>query len=226
MEPVRPHSPGMTEEDLRIAIVAACRHMNASGLNQGTSGNISVRCDNAMLITPSAVPYDQLTPDQIVKMPLTDSDAWEGPRKPSSEWRFHFDILNARPEIGAVVHTHATYCTALSMLRCDIPAAHYMVAAFGGNSVRCAPFAIFGTQALSDLAVAALRDRTACLLGNHGAIALGTDLNQAMWRAEELETLARQYSIARQLGEPVILSDEDIDMTLTRFRGYGLSDAD
>ena len=214
----------MDEHTLRQSIIDSCLEMNAIGLNQGTSGNISVRFGDRMLITPSAVPYTQMTPDLIAALPLDDGEAWEGPRKPSSEWRFHLDILNARPEIGAVVHAHPTYCTALAMLREDIPAAHYMIAAFGGTTVRCSPFAIFGTAELSRHAVAALEDRTACLLANHGAIAIGATLEAAMWRMVELETLARQYAIARQIGEPVILSDDDIASTLAAFSGYGVSE--
>ena len=214
----------MDEHTLRQSIIDSCLEMNAIGLNQGTSGNISVRFGDRMLITPSAVPYTQMTPDLIAALPLDDGEAWEGPRKPSSEWRFHLDILNARPEIGAVVHAHPTYCAALAMLREDIPAAHYMIAAFGGTSVRCSPFAIFGTAELSRHAVAALEDRTACLLANHGAIAIGATLEAAMWRMVELETLARQYAIARQIGEPVILSDDDIAKTLAAFSGYGVSE--
>ena len=214
----------MDEHTLRQSIIDSCLEMNATGLNQGTSGNISVRFGDRMLITPSAVPYTQMTPDLIAALPLDHGEAWEGPRKPSSEWRFHLDILNARPEIGAVVHAHPTYCTALALLREDIPAAHYMIAAFGGTTVRCSPFAIFGTAELSRHAVAALEDRTACLLANHGAIAIGATLEAAMWRMVELETLARQYAIARQIGEPVILSDDDIATTLAAFSGYGVSE--
>ena len=214
----------MDEHTLRQSIIDSCLEMNATGLNQGTSGNISVRFGDRMLITPSAVPYTQMTPDLIAALPLDHGEAWEGPRKPSSEWRFHLDILNARPEIGAVVHAHPTYCTALAMLREDIPAAHYMIAAFGGTTVRCSPFAIFGTAELSRHAVAALEDRTACLLANHGAIAIGATLEAAMWRMVELETLARQYAIARQIGEPVILSGDDIATTLAAFSGYGVSE--
>lgn len=198
--------------------------MNASGLNQGTSGNISVRAGDAMLITPSAVPYEAMTPEMIARMPLDGDGTWEGPAKPSSEWRFHLDILNARPDIGAVVHAHPIHCTALAMLGREIPAAHYMVAAFGGATVRCAPFAIFGTEELSRHAVTALEGRTACLMANHGAIALGSDLAQAMWRAEELETLAHQYVTALQIGVPVILSEADIAATLEKFGGYGRND--
>ena len=200
-----------TEGALREAIVGKARWMNASGLNQGTSGNISVRCDERMLITPSAVPYDAMTPAMIAAMPLGDAGGgWEGPARPSSEWRFHRDILAGRPEIGAVVHTHAPHATALAMARRPIPACHYMVAVFGGGDVRVADYATFGTAELSRHALAALEGRTACLLANHGMIAAGTDLDQAMWRAVELEALARQYCLSLNLGGPVLLSEDQI----------------
>ena len=196
--------------------------MNASGLNQGTSGNISVRAGDAMLITPSAVPYDDMTPDMIAAMPLkAKGGKWEGPRKPSSEWRFHRDILRARPEINAVVHAHPTYCTALAMCRKLIPPAHYMIAAFGGSDVRCSGYATFGTAALSKEALGALQDRTACLLANHGMIALGETLERAMWRAVELETLARQYWSTLQMGGPVLLTEAEIADAAKGFAGYG-----
>ena len=208
---------------LRQAIIDQCRWMNASGLNQGTSGNISVRHRDDMLITPSSVPYDDLTPEMICAVPLDDPERWKGPKKPSSEWRFHRDILAARPEFQAIVHTHAVHCTALAICRRDIPAAHYMIAAFGGPVVRCSDFAIFGTQALSDTALRALRGRNACLLANHGAIACGPTLERAIWLASELETLARQYILALQIGAPFILDDAAIAETAAQFgyTGYG-----
>ncbi|MEM7190482.1 MAG: class II aldolase/adducin family protein [Pseudomonadota bacterium] len=205
---------------LRKEIIARCRHMNASGLNQGTSGNISARAGQHMLITPSAVPYDDLTPKLIARMPLDGSDAHDGPLKPSSEWRFHRDILMARPEVGAIVHTHSLHATALSMARKPVPPAHYMVALFGGPDVRCSDYAQFGTQALSDAALTALADRRACLLANHGMITLGRDLTQAMHLAEELETLARQYLLSCAAGGPVLLSDDEIGEALAAFDSY------
>lgn len=208
---------------LRQAIIAQCLWMNSSGLNQGTSGNISVRCGERMLITPSGTPYEALTPERIAAMPLDgDGSTWEGPLKPSSEWRFHLDILKARSDVGAIVHTHSPFATALSMLRKDIPACHYMIAAFGGSTVRCADYATFGTDELSRHALSALADRSACLLANHGMIATGETLDKAMWRAVELEALCRQYQHASQMGEPVILSDDEIAEVLRRFADYGL----
>lgn len=214
--------PGMKEKDLRQQIVVECRRMNALGINQGTSGNISARIGDAMLITPSAIPYDELRPDMIALMPLHgEYGAWRGKVKPSSEWRFHLDIMRARPDVGAIVHTHAMYSTILSMLRKPIPAAHYMIAAFGGPTIRCTDYAPFGTKELSDLAVEGLKDRHGVLLGNHGMIACGTDLGQAMWRAAELETLARMYHSALAVGKPVILPDDEIMRIVERFKGYG-----
>ncbi|MHA6262300.1 class II aldolase/adducin family protein [Arenibacterium sp. CAU 1754] len=212
------------EKDLRQALIDQCLFMNSSGLNQGTSGNISARYGDRMLITPSATPYDKLTPDMIASMPFgAEYGTWDGPLKPSTEWRFHFDILKNRTDMGAVVHAHPTYCTALAIAHKEIPAAHYMIAAFGGTNVRCAPFARYGTPELSVLAIEALEDRTACLLANHGSIAMGEDLDKAMWRAIELETIARQYYLSLAIG-PVILTDAQIEETMKGFSSYGVQD--
>lgn len=214
-----------TELALRRKIVDLCREMNRSGLNQGTSGNVSARLGDRMLLTPSATPYDAMTPEMIVSMPVAgDGTVWTGPIKPSTEWRFHRDILAARPDANAIVHAHPTFATTLAIARRPIPACHYMVAIFGGNDVRCGGYARYGTPDLSREALAALEDRTACLLANHGIIALGADLDKAMWRAVELETLARQYYHSLLLaGGPVLLSDAEIDEVLEGFSGYGLA---
>lgn len=211
----------MDEAALRAGIVAACRKLADAGLCPGTSGNVSARLgQRAVLITPSGTPYDRLEPAMLAVMEL-DGEGWTGPLRPSSEWRFHRDILAARPEVGAVVHGHPPYGTALAMARKGIPAAHYMVAAFGGADVRCGGYARFGTQALSGAALAALEGRTACLLANHGTIALGETLERAVWRAEELETLARQYWLSLQIGGPVVLDGAEIAGVIEAFRGYG-----
>ena len=214
----------MDEATLRQTIVALCLEMNRSGLNQGTSGNISARCGARMLLTPSATPYDRMTPEMIAALPLDgDGTVWEGPLKPSTEWRFHRDILRSRPDAHAVVHAHPTFATTLAIARRAIPACHYMVAAFGGHDVRCSGYALYGTEALSREALAALDGRTACLLANHGIIAIGDSLEKAMWRAVELEALAKQYYYSLQLeGGPVILSRAEIDEVLEGFASYGL----
>ena len=213
------------ERQLRQAIVDQCRWMNACGLNQGTSGNISVRYRDEMLITPSGVPYDTMTPESIAAMPVGRSDgSFRGRMKPSSEWRIHLDILRARPDVNAVVHTHSTYATALAMARRGIPACHYMVAAFGGGDIRCSAYARFGTQELSDAALAALEGRTGCLLANHGMITIGPTLDKAMWLAVELETLAKQYVLTLQVGGPVLLTDDELQDALAGFAGYGQSE--
>ena len=211
-----------SEKALRGEMVARCREMNASGINQGTSGNISVRFGDRMLITPSAVPCDRLGPEMIATMALDGDGVWEGPLRPSTEWRFHLDLLRGRPDAQAVVHAHPPYCTTLAIARKAIPACHYMIAAFGGNDVRCAGYATFGTRTLSDLAIEAMKDRTACLLANHGMIAIGDTLAKAMWRAIELETIARQYYLSLQIGGPVLLSDAAIERTHEGFASYGL----
>lgn len=217
------------ERAARQAVIDACLQMNASGLNQGTSGNISVRDGARMLITPSATAYDAMTPEMIAAMPIVDADhpdygAWEGPLKPSTEWRFHLDILNARPDAGAIVHAHPVYCTTLAIARKPIPAVHYMIAAFGGADIRCSDYAAFGTGALSRTALEALEGRAACLLANHGSIAVGPGLAKAMWLAEELETLAQQYVNVLQIGGGAVLSDAEIAVALDAFAGYGLKD--
>ena len=213
------------ELELRRAIIAKCRWMNAEGLNQGTSGNISVRYKDRMLITPTSTPYDIMEPEMIASMPLeADRGVWDGPLKPSVEWPFHLDILKARADVGAIVHTHATYCTVLAIAQKTIPPVHYMIAAFGGNEIRCAPYARYGTKELSENALAALKDRNGCLLANHGMIALGANLDKAMWLAVELETIAKQYYLSLALGNPVVLSDEQIAETAGGFATYGLQD--
>ncbi|HWA79201.1 MAG TPA: class II aldolase/adducin family protein [Acetobacteraceae bacterium] len=215
----------MTEAEIRRAIVDACRHMNAIGINQGTSGNISVRNGKTMLITPSAVPYDEMRPEDIAVMPLEGTyGEWTGRLQPSTEWRFHLDILRARPEAGAIVHAHATYCTVLAIARKAIPACHYMMAAFGGTDVRVADYATFGTSELSRNALAALEGRSACLLANHGMIVFGSNLARAMWAAVELETIAKQYYLSLAIGGPHILSDAEIAETARKFGSYGAQD--
>jgi L-fuculose-phosphate aldolase len=212
------------DTDERIArdnVVAAARDLDVQGLNRGTSGNVSVRFRDGLLITPSGLPTARMRPDDVVPMGLDGTHPPD--QKPSSEWRFHRDILAHRPEIGAVVHAHPVYCTAFAMCGRAIPAVHYMIAAFGGPSVRCAPYAAYGTAELSELALAALADRNVCLLANHGMIAAGASLEKALWLAVELETLCHQYAVALQVGAPTILSDHEIHATVERFQGYGLN---
>ncbi|MGX6999750.1 class II aldolase/adducin family protein [Caballeronia sp. KNU42] len=198
--------------------------MERLGINQGTSGNISARWRDGLLITPSGVPYAQLRTPDIVWLPLDVSDdaAVFEQSRPSTEWRFHRDIMRSRPEINAVVHTHSNAATAMAIHGREIPAHHYMVAVAGGNSIRCAPYATFGSQALSEHAITALKDRTACLLAHHGVIAIGHDLARALWLANEVEVLAQQYLFACQLGTPPVLSDEAISEVIEKFKGYGL----
>lgn len=215
----------MEEQEKRLALIEACRRMNALGINQGTSGNISLRHGEQMLISPSATPYDQMEPEMVASMPITrDYGTWHGVRKPSTEWRFHLDIMRARPEVNAIVHSHPIFATVLAIARKPIAACHYMIAAFGGTDVRCAPYATFGTKELSAHAVEALKGRMGCLLANHGMIALGESLEKAMWRAVELETIARHYYHALILGDPHILSVQEINETLVKFADYGVQD--
>jgi L-fuculose-phosphate aldolase len=212
----------MDETITRREIVAAAQAMNALGINQGTSGNISVRAGASMLITPSATPYDAMRADDIAAMPLDGNGIWTGPLKPSTEWRMHLDILRGRSAANAIVHTHAPYCTTLSILRRGIPAIHYMMAAFGGTDIRCAPYANFGTAELARLALIALEGRQGCLLANHGMVVVGPTLAKAMWLAVELETLARLYCLSLQTGTPHLLSDAELAEAAASFSTYGL----
>lgn len=209
----------MKDRDKRQSIIDACRRMNTLGINQGTSGNISIRHGDGLLITPTSTPYETMRPEQIVHMGPDGSH--DPSQRPSSEWRFHRDILKARPDVEAVVHAHPIYCTALAIMGMEIPPVHYMVACAGGDTIRCAPYATFGTQELSDHAVRALEERLACLLAHHGMIAVGPSLAKAMWLAIEVETLARQYHAALQIGKPPILSKEEIEKVRVLMAGYG-----
>ena len=211
----------MTEEEIRAAMVATCRRMEAMGLNQGTAGNVSVRHGEGFLVTPSSLPYDRMEPGDIVEM------GWDGTyvgRRPSSEWRFHRDILRARGDVEVVLHCHSVYATTVACHHRAIPAFHYMVGVAGGATIRCARYATFGTQELSDAALEALEGRLACLLGQHGQIALGRTVDQALWMAGEVETLARLYVQALAIGEPPVLPDEEMERVIAQMRrmSYGL----
>ncbi len=217
----------MDEQAARQALIDACCAMNALGINQGTSGNISVRHGAAMLISPSAIPYHEIRPEQVAKLPIEgEYGRYDGPRKPSTEWRFHLDIMRSRPQVAAVVHSHPTFATTLAIARRPIPACHYMIAAFGGTDIRCADYATFGTKELSNHALAALEGRDACLLANHGMIVCGPTLAKAMWLAVELETIAKQYYHSLLIGGPHVLSDAEIADTARKFATYGLQDQD
>src|SRR5262252_4007036 len=213
-----------SEPDLRAQVISACRELTRRGLTHGTSGNVSVRCgEQRFFVSPSGMDYEAL---QTQDVPLMDLDGrWFGRRRPSSEWRFHRDIFQAREEVGAIVHTHSPQATALACTGRGIPAFHYMVAVAGGCDIRCAPYHTFGTQELSDAALAALRDRKACLLANHGVIATGADLASAMRLAGEVENLALQYSVALTLGEIRILDDAEMSRVIEKFRTYGQPNA-
>jgi len=214
--------PTTKDREKRQSIIDACLRMNVLGINQGTSGNISLRHGDGMLITPTSTPYEAMKPEQIVYMHLDGNH--DPARRPSSEWRFHRDILKARPEVQAIVHAHPPYCTMLAIMGMEIPPVHYMVAVAGGDTIRCAPYATFGTQELSEHAVRALEGRMACLLEHHGMIAVGPSLPKAMWLAVEVETLARQYHGCLQIGTPPLLPKEEIEKVRVRMAGYGHAD--
>tara|TARA_R110002020_G_scaffold456465_1_gene672900 strand:- start:8746 stop:9420 length:675 start_codon:yes stop_codon:yes gene_type:complete len=207
------------EYRLRKELVEACQNMSRLGINKGTAGNVSARHGNGILISPTGVPYDKLTPEHVVAM---NWDAtFEGDVLPSSEWRFHRDILQARPDLNAIVHTHSTNATTISILQKDIPPIHYAIAATGGASIRCAPYEIFGSQALADCALVALKDRRACLLAHHGVIAGHVSIGKALALAVTVEELATQYLACLPMGEPPVLTDEQIAEVLEKFKTYG-----
>ncbi len=208
----------------RKEVIATALEMNVSGINHGTSGNVSARVVGGFLITPSGIKYQDLKPADVVFMDLDGKI--ESKRKPSSEWRFHLDIYAKRKDIDAIVHTHSTHATALACLGKGIPAFHYMVAAAGGRDIRCSPYATFGTQKLSGYAVKALKDRKACLLGHHGVIATGDNLDKALGLAVEVETLAHQYLEALKVGKPKTLPKAEMDRVLKKFKSYGASAQD
>ena len=203
---------------LRQAIIATALQMNVLGINRGKSGNVSARIDGGFLVTPSALPYDETGPEDIV--PVHEDGSATGTRSPSSEWRFHRAIYAARPEVQAIVHAHSPFATTLACLDRGIPAFHYMVAVAGGNDIRCASYATFGTQELADEVLRALDGRNACLLSHHGMIATGASLKVTLALAVEVETLAEMYWRALQLGEPRNLSDEEMLRVLVKFSSY------
>ena len=213
----------MEDQELRQAMINVSNAMIDRGINQGTAGNISVRVKDGFLITPSGVPYDEMMPQDIVLMHLDASH--DGARKPSTEWRFHRDIMAKKPEVGAVIHLHSRFCTSLSMLRREIPAVHYMIAAAGGPTIPCVPYVTWGTQELADYILDALKNRLACLLANHGMVCVGPDLKKAAWLAVEVEALAAQYWQACQIGEPHVLPDDEIARVIEKFKSYGQGDS-
>ena len=209
-----------TETEARLSLVAAARDSVRLGLNSGTVGNFSLHHGAGMLITPTGILPDRMQPEQIVAMDL--DGGWKGDWRPSSEWAIHARLYAARPDAGAVVHAHPDNCVALSCLREAIPPFHYMVAGFGGTTVPCAPYACFGSMDLA-LAVAETVEQTfnACLMANHGMVALGSDLDAALSRASKLEFLAKQYLLARAAGEPVLLSPAEMAEVALRYQSYG-----
>ena len=207
------------ERGIRMQIMMAARRLAAGGMNTGTAGNLSARQPNGYLITPSAVPYETMGPEDLVFM----GDDWThsgGQRPASSEWRLHRDFYRQRPEVHAVVHTHSPFATTLATLRRRIPAFHYEVAMAGGHDIRCADYQTFGTSQLSEATMAAMEGRTACLLANHGLVAVGGSLEEAVSLAEKVEALARMYWQALQLGEPVLLDEVEMARVVDKFAAY------
>ena len=213
------------EIELREEIIRTGIRMNELGINQGTSGNISVRWQEGILLTPTGIPYEELNPEDICYQ------NWEGEvegrLERSSEWRFHLAIQKNRKDVNAVVHNHSNHATALAIQEMEIPAIHYMVAAGGGPNIRCTPYATFGTEELSQYALKALENRKCCLLAHHGVIATGSSISKALWLAGEVETLAKQYLLILSTGkEAKLLSGDEIERVRIKMSDYGLKTRD
>ena len=207
------------EENIRKSIIDASLLLEKKKLNQGKSGNISIRWKNGMLITPSGIPYEGMKVKDIV---FVDNEGKsEGIWKPSIEWKFHLDILKTRKDFNVVIHNHPAYGSGMSMLRKDIKAYHYMIAFMGGDTVRCSTFAPPGTQELSKAVLKALKDRKACLLANHGAITCGTDIEEALLLTEELEALCKQITIANINGKPKLVENKYMKVIIEAIKSYG-----
>ena len=204
---------------LQQSVLDTACSMNEAGINRGSAGNVSTRSAEGFIITPTGMPYERCSYDDMVSVAMDGTPS--GKRIPSSEWRFHRDIYLADPKAGAVVHTHSSFATSLASMGVEIPPFHYMIARFGGDSVRCAGYATFGTQELSDAVVAALRDRRACLMAHHGMVVLGRNLEHALALAIELEALCEQYWRVLQIGQPKLLSAEQMQQVLEKFGTYG-----
>lgn len=203
----------------RVDLIETCKKMNAVGLNQGTSGNASIRVEGGLLITPSGLDYDKVSPSDMVKIDY-EGKVLRGGKAPSSEWHFHCRVMAAKPKAGALLHTHSVNATTLACLGRDIPPFHYMIAVAGGRDIKCAPYATFGTEKLADAVLEALDGRLACLMANHGMIVLGRDIEDAFKRAVEIETLAAQYLKALAIGKPTLLTIGEMEVVLEKFKTY------
>jgi len=213
---------------LAAAVLATARAMNAAGINRGAAGNVSARCADGFIITPTGMAYDECTAEDMAIVGIGGAPpkvgaggTAQGTRKPSSEWRFHHDIYAALPEAGAIIHAHSPFATALACQEIEIPPFHYMIARFGGATVRCAAYATFGTQALSDALLVALRERRACLMAHHGMVVFGKDLKEALALAIEFESLCEQFWRVLQLGQPKVLPADEMARVIEKFKDYG-----
>jgi L-fuculose-phosphate aldolase len=209
-----------TDRGLRLRVVQAARRLSDQGMNPGRSGNLSVRVAAGFLVTPSGAPYDTLHPDDLVLL-IAEGALGRDQRTPSTEWRLHRDLYARRPEVAAVVHTHSPFATTMACLRRPIPSFHYEVAFAGGHDIRCADYATFGTQEFSNATLAAIEGRKACLLANHGAVAVGASIENARELAEKVEALARLYWQALQVADPPLLDAAEMDRVLAKFKDYG-----
>jgi L-fuculose-phosphate aldolase len=210
-----------TDAPARAEALAAMRRLDTLGLNRGSTGNLSLRASaGGFWITPTGMPAKELGADDFVHL-ADDGSVIAGDWQPSSEWPFHRAIYAARPDLAAVVHMHSPHATALACLRRPLPAFHYMVAVAGGADVPCTPYHLFGTEALSQAVAAAFAQRHACLMANHGLVAGGSTLAQAMKVAVEVEALCGIYLQALAVGQPALLDAAQMAEVIERFRHYG-----
>jgi len=209
----------MNNLPLRREIIKAAQRFNSTGLSASTSGNVSARTKHGFLITPMSVEYEKLQPGSLVELD-TNGKKINGRFEPSSEWRFHKDIYDKRAESRSIVHVHSPFATAIACTRKPIPAFHYLIALAGGDSIRCAQYATFGTQALSRNALKALKGRSACLLANHGQIAIGDSVASALTMAQEVEELARHYCLSKMAGKPVLLNKNELSENQKKIMTY------
>lgn len=213
--------PILSELQLRQQLIDSALRLNSSGLSVGKSGNVSARFSEGLLITPTGLAYEQLQPEDIVYLNAKGQSMSDSEPAPSSEWHFHCDLYRARTDIDAIVHCHSNYATALACTARKIPAFHYMVAVAGGKEIPLASYALFGTEDLSTAVVGCLQTVNACLMQNHGQLAMATTLSQAFNLAMEVESLAEQYTLAKTLGNVQLLTDQQMDAVLEQFKDYG-----
>ena len=206
------------EENLRKKIIDTCLKIEIKKLNQGKTGNVSHRWRNGILITPSGIDYDKLNYKDIVFVDINGKAV--GERLPSSEWRFHLNIIKNRKEVDSIIHNHPVYGTGFSMLRKEIKSFHYLIGLFGGVNIRCTKFMMPGSESLSNEILISLKKRKACLIANHGVVTIGKNLDEAFYLAEQFEALCKQITIAKINGKPKLIDEKKMTIILKKLKNY------